>query len=171
MTHGNPTKQRYCKYCGGEINTENNTCSCCGRRFGIKRFIPQNKHSLILPLLIISICCNIILGGLYYNFYTQYEKEVTEVSKAQRSVELLRSQLKIANEQLKHAQDNADELLSQNLDLRDECNFFDENAVIVTTEGRKYHTYACWHWSGHNIYIYNIENAEAMGYTPCLDCH
>ena len=55
--------------------------------------------------------------------------------------------------------------------MADECNFFDENAAIVTTAGRKYHTYNCWHWSGHDIYIYNTENAKAMGYTPCLDCH
>ena len=64
--------------------------------------------------------------------------------------------------------DNQIELMEM---MAEECNFFDEHAVIVTTEGRKYHTYNCWHWSGHDIYIYNIENAEAMGYTPCLDCH
>lgn len=55
-------------------------------------------------------------------------------------------------------------------EIGDEYEFFHDYAVIVTTTGSKYHHYGCYHIEGRRYYIYNIENAEAKGYTPCLDC-
>ena len=55
--------------------------------------------------------------------------------------------------------------------LRNEYDFFHNNAVIVTTTGNKYHRYGCQHIKNRPYYIYNIELAKAKGYTPCLDCH
>lgn len=48
--------------------------------------------------------------------------------------------------------------------------FYEQNAVICTTEGYRYHRYGCGHLQGHNYYIFNTEYAKSMGYTPCLDC-
>ena len=56
-------------------------------------------------------------------------------------------------------------------EIEDEYRFYHNVAVIVTTAGRKYHRYDCYHIENRSIYIYNIENAEAKGYTPCLDCY
>ena len=55
--------------------------------------------------------------------------------------------------------------------VEDEYQFFHEYAVIVTTTGKKYHRYDCYHINNRRFYIYNIENAKAQGYTPCLDCY
>ena len=55
-------------------------------------------------------------------------------------------------------------------EIKDEYNFYHKSAVIVTTTGKKYHKYDCYHIEGRNFYIYNIENARAKGYAPCLDC-
>lgn len=51
-----------------------------------------------------------------------------------------------------------------------ELKFFRNNAAIVSISGNKYHHYGCGHISGRRYYIYNIELAQARGYTPCLDC-
>ena len=48
--------------------------------------------------------------------------------------------------------------------------FFRNNACIVTTGGEKYHHYGCYHLGDSSYWIYNVELAEAKGYTPCLDC-
>lgn len=75
-------------------------------------------------------------------------------------------------------------LQSESEDLQDTINFYElvldnieseywfyhDSAVIVTTTGNKYHQYGCPHLDGRRYYIYNIENAEYQGYTPCLDC-
>ena len=56
-------------------------------------------------------------------------------------------------------------------EIEDEYQFYHEYAVIVTTTGKKYHRYNCYHIEDRNFYIYNIENAKVKGYTPCLDCY
>ena len=48
--------------------------------------------------------------------------------------------------------------------------FFRNSACIVTTGGEKYHHYGCYHIGDSSYWIYNVELAEAKGYTPCLDC-
>lgn len=55
-------------------------------------------------------------------------------------------------------------------DIRPEYKFFHDNAVICTTQGYRYHRYDCPHLKDTPYYIFNIEYAEAMGYSPCLDC-
>lgn len=51
-----------------------------------------------------------------------------------------------------------------------EVRFFRNSACIVTTAGSKYHHYGCYHIGDSSYWIYNVELAEAKGYTPCLDC-
>lgn len=52
----------------------------------------------------------------------------------------------------------------------DEYSFYHHGACVVTTEGYRYHRYGCYHIEGRDYWIYNVENAERLGYTPCLDC-
>ena len=54
--------------------------------------------------------------------------------------------------------------------MQKELAFWDNNAVLCTTEGKKYHHYGCGHLEGRGGYIFNIEYAKSLGYTPCLDC-
>lgn len=54
--------------------------------------------------------------------------------------------------------------------VKDEYKFFNKYAVIVTTTGKKYHRYNCYHINGKELHIYNTANAEAKGYTACPDC-
>lgn len=51
-----------------------------------------------------------------------------------------------------------------------EVYFFRNGACIVTTAGDKYHHWGCYHIGDSSYWIYNVELAEARGYTPCLDC-
>lgn len=51
-----------------------------------------------------------------------------------------------------------------------EVYFFRSGACIVTTAGDKYHHWGCYHIGDSSYWIYNVELAEAKGYTPCLDC-
>lgn len=55
-------------------------------------------------------------------------------------------------------------------DIHEEYAFYHLYACLVTSEGYRYHKYGCYHIEGRTFWIYNIENAEYRGYTPCLDC-
>ena len=48
--------------------------------------------------------------------------------------------------------------------------FLDQHIAIVTESGTKYHAYGCHHIQGKSFWAYNIEQAESMGYSPCIDC-
>lgn len=86
-------------------------------------------------------------------------------------------QLSTLNSQLEDMTERHDSLLQQSetqatqLNKQtQELNFWEDHAVICTTEGKKYHHYGCGHLDGRSIYIFNIEYAKSLGYTPCLDC-
>ena len=54
--------------------------------------------------------------------------------------------------------------------MKNELDFYENNAVIVTIDGEKYHKHTCQYILGKNYYIYNIEAAEHYGYEPCDIC-
>lgn len=51
-----------------------------------------------------------------------------------------------------------------------ELNWFMENAVLVTETGSRYHRSTCQYVQDRDYWIYNIENAEYQGYSPCKVC-
>lgn len=66
----------------------------------------------------------------------------------------------------------ADETINSLLPLMEESFFFHNSACVVTSSGSgsRYHHYNCYHLGDSSYYIYNVELAESLGYTPCLDC-
>nr|DAU59774.1 MAG TPA: DNA methyl phosphotriester repair domain protein [Caudoviricetes sp.] len=55
--------------------------------------------------------------------------------------------------------------------IKYEIVFWQDHAVIVTEYGEKYHTYGCQYIKGRDFWIYNVEAAIGMGYTPCSVCN
>lgn len=51
-----------------------------------------------------------------------------------------------------------------------ELNFWEENAVLVTESGGKYHRKDCQYVKDRTFWIYNVENAIYKGYSPCSVC-
>lgn len=66
----------------------------------------------------------------------------------------------------------ADDTIDALLPLVEESFFFHSGACVVTASGSgsRYHHYNCYHLGDSRYYIYNVELAESLGYTPCLDC-
>lgn len=66
----------------------------------------------------------------------------------------------------------AEETIESLLPLVEESYHFHSRACVVTASGSgsKYHHYDCYHLEDSSYYIYNVELAENLGYTPCLDC-
>lgn len=66
----------------------------------------------------------------------------------------------------------ADGTIDALLPLVEESFFFHSGACVVTASGSgsRYHHYDCYHIADSSYYIYNVELAESLGYTPCLDC-
>ena len=123
-------------------------------------------------LIIIAVLC---VSTLYFAFEYEEEKQYSENSEAeaqklnQQIDELKEQNSSLADENIELGETN-DELQSENESNSEELDFWQQYAVIVTREGKKYHHYGCGHIEGRDFYILNIDEAEAEGYTPCLDC-
>ncbi len=112
---------------------------------GIKKYLPY----VCFVCLICSLFGNI---NLYY-FYSQ------ALSDAQYWKDWYRVEKSFANK-----------FSDENSEMWPEYRFYHDNAVIVTENGSRYHRYGCSHTFGRTYWIYNIENAQYQGYTPCKDC-
>lgn len=55
-------------------------------------------------------------------------------------------------------------------DLSPELLFWRNSAVLVTETGSKYHRWDCQYVQNRDFWIYNFENAQYMGYSPCDVC-
>ena len=82
----------------------------------------------------------------------------------------LKSNIEYYKERLKEKDDTISNLKNDVHSMKNELDFYENNAVIVTIDGEKYHKYNCQYILGKNYYIYNIEAAEYYGYEPCDIC-
>lgn len=163
-------KKRFCKHCGGVIDIETKRCSSCGKQYGIRRFVPKRFN--LFPILIISILGNAFFAKTTYDYKQKYENKLEDWHDSQESIVHLKSQQRRLEDSIE-SKEGIIEYYKETLEsYSEECRFFDENSGIVTVSGEKYHTYDCWHWqTGNGFLIYNIAQAESLGYEPCLDCH
>lgn len=108
----------------------------------------------------VCLICSLIGNITLYNSNTKLIKENT---RALSDVKYWKHWHDVEDE-------HAEKLAAENYKMRDEYNFYHNNAVIVTEYGYRYHRYGCSHTYDCAYWIYNIENAEYQGYTPCKDC-
>lgn len=123
----------------------------------------------------------VIFAALSLLAYSSYQSANSSLQSANSSLQSAREEIAdlkadkadlIAEvRELTESKENANrKLIEYKERVDDEYNFFHERAVIVTTEGEKYHEYGCYHIRNRRFLIFNTENAIHKGYTPCLDC-
>lgn len=128
------------------------------------------KYVTFIPL-IVSIVFNVYFGSKVTNLTNECNLANEEKAEAE-------NQKKKAEEELQTQKGKAYGLYIENNDLQSEListqaklDWYMQNAVCVTETGSKYHLADCYHISGRDYYIYNVENAEYQGYEPCSDCY
>ena len=147
-----PLKIKYCKECGSKIDGKTKKCTGCG-----KQYFHLPKVTVLRIIMIV-----IVLGLVGLNVYQYIERNQT--------VTELNEKLSRMIEYKDDLNDRCNDYSSQLSSLQNKLNFWNNNAVICTTAGKKYHNYGCGHLEGRSFYIFNTEYAEYLGYTPCLDC-
>jgi len=115
----------------------------------------RTRTFVIVIAIIFAVVC---VGGWYA--YRTYERKLEETKK------LLQTETDKYTEILSEK----NKILNEKQSMQNELNFWETTAVICTPEGKKYHHYGCGHLEGRGGYIFNIEYAKSLGYTPCLDC-
>lgn len=144
-------KVRFCKFCGGQIDTQTKKCSGCGKQYfkGIKfnRFLTT---VLILSLLIISsIILNIVQIVKINELNADIEYYTQKSSEQQTRIATLEKNIKERNNDL---------------------DFYLKYAVIVNDNSKKYHAHGCNDLEDSSFRIYNISQAKNLGYSACSKC-
>lgn len=146
-------KHTYCKRCGNLINNKTKKCEGCG-----KQYFHLPKVTLVRVLLVL-----LIVGLTGANVYQYIEKQNSDL--------FYQNKISDTEKTLAEYRSNWFDAEVEKGKYQSELSFWNGSAVICTTTGTKYHHYGCEHLKDvKSIYIYNVENAKAQGYTPCLDC-
>lgn len=160
-------RKYYCKLCGSPLSTDKK-CTRCGKQyFHVNRAWLLKVYAICITLSLIAVSClnmyNCKIGNLNYDLLMESRSQVAEIEKEQN---ILKDKIKVLQGQKELYQEQSEELAI----LRPILSFYENNAVFVTETGTKYHKASCYHISGKNFYIYNVEAAKWRGYTACADC-
>lgn len=171
-----PSKQRYCKFCGGIIDNTSRKCTNCGKQYLNFKFIMGSASTKIAVIIIIALTAACILQ------YNQHQENISTISalndeilalqeEADNWEEKVSSQAKTINSQksqitnLEDKADNYDEicnnLSSGNIGYA-AYNFKSDASVIVVRKNernRKFTLTAYWGNGGHVSVSYSSFSA------------
>lgn len=160
-------KQRYCKFCGGAIDSENKQCEKCGKQYFRFRVTKKALLAAAQCLLALALVAVIVFQCVQYK---------SDISVLTEKVENLDLQLSRKNSDMKYLQT----LYS---DAESRLEFYDQYVVFVPIgeskfmDENEYHKQSCSHFKKHlllsipaDFCAMDVETAEYMGYKPCTDC-
>lgn len=125
----------------------------------------MEKESKIKRTPWIFLCLIALVFSIFVNvhLWNQNSDLTSRNKELQRSL----STAEATRDNYKALMDRSDKKLAK---ISEEYSFYQNHAVIVTETGYRYHRYSCPHLNFDSFWIYNTKNAQAQGYTPCLDC-
>ncbi len=141
-------KKRYCKMCGGLIDSGTKKCTSCGKQYF--KF-PKMTKGIIIPasICLVLIASNIVLSVYLVNF---------------------NSTISTQRELLRDRNDRITSLEKSVKIYREMAEFMDDYVVFVVENNDKYHKYSCEDFKG-SFRAYNITAAKNQGYRPCSKCN
>lgn len=113
----------------------------------------------ILALLILTTAISVL-------FLKEYNKNID----LQNRIYELDSEMSRLEKQYSMVKNTRDNVIKTRDLMKEELDFWQNHAVIVTEYGEKYHTFGCQYIKGSSFWIYNSEAAKSRGYEPCSVC-
>lgn len=145
--------RRFCKYCGGVVDTRTKMCTECGKQFF--RFTGSMMMSLVLAIGIVLLGA----GNIYQ--YLHYNEETKD----------LRADIHIQENNVRFLLDEIKEKDDVWLAGKEKSKFMDEYIVfVVDKETKIYHKYGCEDLDLSAFLAFNINMAKGLGYSPCPKC-
>lgn len=138
-----------------------------------KEEVPKKKKSSKIWILFILVFVFIIAFCIFMLY-----SEGTKNFELQRKIESLEYDNRILQARIEIKERAYQEINNQLNTVKEEysnaqsgLNFWEENAVLVTENGGKYHRRNCQYVKDRTFWIYNVENAIYKGYGPCSVCN
>lgn len=159
----------YCKRCGGEIDSNTETCISCGKK--------KSNNAGVIVTGALSIICVLLIGLNVFQFVqgsTIKDELITaKTTIAEQEEKIATQKQTIAEKRAKISELERD---IGNLEWtqwisKSKVNFLDEHIVIVGDSNNTYHKYGCSDLDLSYFYAFNVENARAQGYKACSKCN
>ena len=115
----------------------------------------EKKRNFQIPFIIVAILLSlsVVLNLIQLGITADTEDATESEQELEQALE--------QNRELEQA-------LQQN---RDKLDFFDNHIVMIEDDNTNlYHKYECYRFKGNDFWVYNVENAEYLGYDPCPNC-
>lgn len=177
----------FCKYCGQSIPSDSLFCEGCGERIKgeinqtaikIKPLVKiRNSHTIAVWILAIIILALIVLCGMQYKIGKEANDSFIKLQNDYKTLETIYLS---TNRELTEANRASQSFFLEKAFLENEVSqlkaklvFMETAAVVVTPTGSRYHCVDCFHIRNSglgNTTIYLRDDAELLGYVPCLDC-
>ena len=161
-----PIKTKYCSRCGSVVDNKTKVCTGCGKKyFRGFRFTKFSITVIALALVIATVSTLCVLQ----NINTQELKD--EISDLEKQVSTKQSTINRLESKVDDLEDEISDLKFGNLTDKWALEFYEEYAVLVNENSKKYHKYGCDDFDSSSFWIYNINAAEQKGYYACSKCH
>lgn len=159
-------KRKYCSRCGAEIDGQTKLCTGCGKQYF--RGFKFNKFSITVMALSLVIA---IVSTLCIVQYASAQAFSYEISGLENEIDDLESKVRIEQSKITRLEKLLDKSEEEKWDYYLELQFYDDHAVLVDENSKKYHKYGCEDFDDSYFWIYNTEAAEDYGYYACPKCH
>lgn len=169
-------KLKYCKHCGGLIDSETKKCTSCGKQYF---HIPKLKFNKTVCITLILLTVISLTTGFNVYQYNKLMSDNNEISSLTEQVESLNNQLSSKQGEIFLLNSTVKTHESKIESLEKQINFYENHVAIVYDYNTNlYHKYICYDAAlkiykngDSSFWIYNTEAAEKRGYSPCPSCH
>lgn len=173
-------KQRYCKYCGNPIDSQNKKCTGCGKQFF--RFPSFRKICVVLLLFYTCSCMlRIDQDKILIEQLNAQNKELQAVVESQQSeLETARADLETAKQDFLNMKDRYRKEYSENYDNKQTIkkmtpvyDYCVKKLVFTSNNGVKlYHKANCFFIKDNKDITgaYTVSQAKNKGYSQCFLC-
>ena len=159
-------KIRYCKYCGGQIDSKTKICTKCGKNFA------KFKKIALFTYIIISIFAITSLSTLFVLYYNKTDNLVTENNDLNKEIVEIKGKYKELHDSFDKISYNYDVLQDDYNNIKLELNYYQKDFAYVTPNGEKYHKPTCNTLNNSDeIFGDTIWFWESKGYKKCSICY
>ena len=177
-THeGRDMEQRYCKFCGGMINSDK-VCESCGHKFFKIRINTKFKMFISILITLMVLCGFSYMGYIIYDSINTIEIKESQIRSQNETITKLNKELSDATLSADNYKKSANKLIKQVNDLTrknekylEDLNWYEKYVAITTETGDCYHTIGCPYIKDSDvIYVQYYLDAMRSGYKACSYC-
>lgn len=165
------SKQRFCKMCGGSIDSTTKKCNKCGKQY----FRWKDFKRISTVFLIVLTTISLITVIAHQN--SEHQKTISElnntIASLSSSIDENNKTIKEYEIELRSKQSIISQYKKKVESLEEEISFYDVHVVFIPSDGTNtYHKYDCYlfRYSMDRFRAYNTEQAISRGFSPCKYC-